>query len=277
MRVEQMNDLIDIDNNSLNIEYINILLSNKEEFKLAKKSHKPNFYSTILQVITHETYEEKEAKRLFVNIKKHNKKLNKLLKRDVGIVVATADYLSNIENVMDAPIIIEEEKSAFITENSTIDDLTQLYLREIFEVFLDKAVNETKRKKNKLSFLMIDIDDFKKVNDTYGHQKGDEVLTTLGAIFNNNIRAMDFAARYGGEEFSIVMPETSIKEASKIANRIRKIVSHTDFTGINITISIGISTLNKTIQSSKELIQYADKALYEAKESGKNKVMTKIN
>lgn len=274
MREEQINDLIELENDSINLEYINIILEDEQEFELAKETHSPHFYSSILKVIIHENYDENEAEDLFEGIIKHKKELLNTLKRDVGIVVAAMDYFTNIKNIINTPIIIPEEKSEFITQNSTIDGLTQLYLREIFDILLSKSIEEAKRNEHSLSLLIIDIDDFKNINDTQGHQKGDEILAGLGEIFNNNTRDMDFAARYGAEEFTVVLPETPLEKASKIANNLKKIVSSKNFTGINITISIGISTLNNNINTKEELIEYADRALYQAKSSGKNKVIT---
>jgi len=275
MQNTQIEDLLEIDDSSLDIEYIKILLNDQKEFNLCKKRFKDKFYTTLLRSITHETFEEEEAKQMFEEILKHLKKLNKQLHRDVGIVVASIDYLSNIVDIMNEPKIIEEEKSEFIAETSTKDELTGLYLRDVFDIFLNKLVEENKRNSEKLTLLMFDIDDFKKVNDTYGHQKGDEVLSTVGEIFNSSIREMDFAARYGGEELSIIMPNTIADDAYLIANKIREDISKVDFGGFGITISIGISEINEDINTAESLISYADQALYQAKNSGKNKVIIK--
>ncbi len=117
---------------------------------------------------------------------------------------------------------MEEKKSDFLTDSSTKDGLTNLYLRDIFDVFLKKEIDLAKRKNTIITLALIDIDDFKKVNDNFGHQKGDEVLSKIGKILNDSIRQMDFAARYGGEELSIVMPNTKLEQGYKIANRVRK-------------------------------------------------------
>ncbi len=272
MKSKQIKDLIDIEDSILTIENINDILKDKNKFNFFKKKYGREFYSNILRTITHETYKESTAKQLFKDIEIHLEALNNKLNRDVGIVVASIDYLSNIKNLMDEPKIIEEEKSDFIAETSTKDELTGLYLRDIFDVFLNKSIEDTKRENSNLSLLMIDIDDFKKVNDTYGHQKGDEVLSKVGEILNKTLREMDFAARYGGEELCIIMPHTSSKNASLIAERIRKNISKVDFGKFNITVSIGIGEINKNINNSQKLIEHTDKALYKSKNSGKNKV-----
>jgi len=272
LNTTQIEDLLEIDDNSFDIEYINKLLNDEKKLQLCKEKYKNNFYTIMLRSITHESFENNKAEQYFKNILKHLESLNKQLNRDVGIVVASIDYLSNIKNIMDEPKIIEEEKSEFIAETSTKDELTGLYLRDVFDVFLNKLIEENRRNNEDLSLLMIDIDDFKKVNDTYGHQKGDEVLSKVGNILNDTVREMDFAARYGGEELCIIMPNTNEKNASLIANRIRENISKVNFDEFSITVSIGVSQLNEHITSSKDLISYADKALYKAKHNGKNRI-----
>jgi len=122
--------------------------------------------------------------------------------------------------------------------------------------------------------MLIDIDDFKNVNDTYGHQDGDAVLRKLVKIIKKSLRKSDLVARYGGEEFAIIMPETSIKKAFTVAERIRKNAANMlKCKELNITISIGIGTLSEKINSVYDLIRIADAALYRAKRGGKNKVV----
>jgi len=190
----------------------------------------------------------------------------------VGISVATLDYLHNIKKIALSPIVIEESIANSLVDSTAKDGLTNLYTRDVLNIFLEKEINTAKRKKSYVSFAMIDIDDFKYVNDTYGHQKGDEVLKTIGNVLNQNIREMDLAARYGGEELSVVMPNTKAEEAYEIANRIRKEIQSLDFNNFTVTVSIGISQSTRTC-SSKTLISLADKALYKAKENGKNQVI----
>ena len=167
---------------------------------------------------------------------------------------------------------MEESIANSLVDSTAKDGLTNLYTRDVLNIFLEKEINTAKRKKSYVSFAMIDIDDFKYVNDTYGHQKGDEVLKTIGNVLNQNIREMDLAARYGGEELSVVMPNTKAEEAYEIANRIRKEIQSLDFNNFTVTVSIGISQSTRTC-SSKTLIFLADKALYKAKENGKNQVI----
>ena len=127
---------------------------------------------------------------------------------------------------------------------------------------------------------MIDIDFFKKVNDTYGHASGDEVLRTVASIIKAQLRESDIPARYGGEEFAVLLPYTHIDEAKIVGERLRKAVEEAsiqlDKLNINVTISMGLAELTPDL-SGEELFKLADKALYEAKESGRNRVCISKN
>lgn len=272
MEQEHILDAINIDKSELYMSDIQDIVKDKKKFEHYLKKNKDEFFSLILLTLTHKSFDEDEAKEMFEAILNHKQKLNDTLQRDVGISVATLDYLHNIKKILLSPIIIEESISNSLVDSTAKDGLTNLYTRDVLNIFLEKEISTAKRKKSYVSFAMIDIDDFKYVNDTYGHQKGDEVLKTIGNILNQNIREMDLAARYGGEELSVVMPNTKAEEAYEIANRIRKEIQSLDFNNFTVTVSIGISQSTRTC-SSKTLISLADKALYKAKENGKNQVI----
>ena len=160
---------------------------------------------------------------------------------------------------------------------SITDGLTKLYNHRHFQDELARAFEESERYQRPLSLAIIDLDFFKKVNDTYGHAVGDEVLKAVSRMFQESIRSTDLAARYGGEEFAVMMPETEIDDALVFAEKIRSMVEETtiDTQGgpIRATVSIGVSTVPQSkIRSAKELIVAADKALYRAKKEGRNQV-----
>jgi len=272
MEQEHILNAIDIDKSELYMSDIQEIVKDKKKFEHYLEKNKDEFFSLILLTLTHKSFDEDEAKDLFEAILNHKQKLNDTLQRDVGISVATLDYLHNIKKILLSPIVIEESIANSLVDSTAKDGLTNLYTRDVLNIFLEKEISTAKRKKSYVSFAMIDIDDFKYVNDTYGHQKGDEVLKTIGNVLNQNIREMDLAARYGGEELSVVMPNTKAEEAYEIANRIRKEIQSLDFNNFKITVSIGISQSTRTC-SSKTLISLADKALYKAKENGKNQVI----
>jgi len=270
---KQLEDIIDLDESSLSIADIELIVKGGDERKYFENKYFGNLYSKILLVLTHESYEEDEAKSLWNSIVAHMLKLNHDLNRNVGISVATMDYLTNIRDKLLNPVSIEEEKSEFISKTTTKDELTGLYLRDVFDVVLRQKIEEAKRNNIKLSLLMMDIDDFKIVNDSYGHQLGDNVLKKIGNIINSIVRKMDLPARYGGEELAVIMPDANREQVFKVAERIRKAISQLKFEDFSVTISIGISRFGRDINTSEKVLKAADNALYDAKNKGKNRVI----
>ncbi len=175
------------------------------------------------------------------------------------------------------------------------DGLTNAYNRRYFDERLKHEIDRCVRKKTDLAFLFIDIDFFKKVNDTYGHQAGDAVLVKLVSLMRDQVRSSDIVARYGGEEFAIILPETGLHIANEVAERIRNRVENQKLTfnnnTLNITVSIGLASLsqikyqtgtnvkgqsNKTPDNLDQLLlRKADEALYQAKQTGRNQVVIK--
>jgi diguanylate cyclase (GGDEF)-like protein len=123
-----------------------------------------------------------------------------------------------------------------------------------------------------VSIMMIDIDNFKEINDRYGHVEGDRILSALAGAFKTEIRDSDICCRYGGEEFVVIMPLTDLSEAGILAERLRSKVEQDMPGGRKLTVSIGVASCDKDIHTSKELVERADAALYEAKRKGKNRV-----
>lgn len=169
------------------------------------------------------------------------------------------------------------EKNKELHELSITDALTSLHNRKHMMDTLAMEVARGLRYDKRFSILMIDIDDFKKYNDTHGHLAGDEVLKELGAFLNDILRTEDYAARYGGEEFLLLLPETGSKGAGQLAERLRQkleeksIGATTKLPGI--TVSIGVAAFPGNGADPEELIRQADKAMYQAKQAGRNKVM----
>ena len=160
---------------------------------------------------------------------------------------------------------------------SITDGLTKLFNHRHFQDELARAFEESIRYERPLSLAIVDLDFFKKVNDTYGHAVGDEVLKGVSRMFQGSTRSTDLVARYGGEEFAVMMPETELGAALTFAEQIRSMVESTPIETqagpVRATVSIGLSTVPHTkIHSPKELIVAADKALYRAKKEGRNQV-----
>ena len=160
---------------------------------------------------------------------------------------------------------------------SVLDGLTGLYNRRQFEISLEQEYNRTKRHPSDFSLAILDIDFFKKVNDTYGHQYGDYVLKTVAEVMKMAFRKTDLLYRYGGEEMVMIMPETNIDGALIPVQRLRRMIEEYDFdyngVKIKVTASIGLTMNYQEFNSEVELLKSADEALYRAKESGRNRVV----
>ncbi len=209
---------------------------------------------------------------IFISI---SKKLNK---KDKKILSMLLDKIA-------IPLAISLEKELILREleinnkklyeKAITDPLTGLYNREYLKEYLTSKIKEAKRYKFPLSVAMIDIDFFKKINDTYGHLIGDCVLKELADLLKNNFRGSDIVARYGGEEIFVVMPFTQLEAACKKLDTIRQKIEKHKFCEnkkINITISIGVAEFNGN-DSLEELILKADRKVYYAKKHGRNKVV----
>lgn len=194
----------------------------------------------------------------------------------------TKDDLDIVEMVAkQAGISLE---NAMLYKKAITDRLTGLYNHSFFEESLRKSVNIAVRYNKKLSLLMIDLDNFKKINDEYGHRAGDLLLMSTADLIMKHIRASDIPARYGGEEFAVILPETDIAGAERAADKIRLLVENNniayEFGGktvnLKITVSIGVAEWRKK-EEKTSLIDNADAALYKAKSLGKNRVEAFLN
>ncbi|MDQ3632995.1 MAG: diguanylate cyclase [Acidobacteriota bacterium] len=155
---------------------------------------------------------------------------------------------------------------------SVTDPLTGLLNRRYLEARLQEELKRSNRHGFQMSFMMIDVDNFKAYNDTYSHPEGDKALKIVGHTLKKTLRGADVASRYGGEEFSILLPQTNIEEALTIAERIRKNVEDTEFPNRQVTVSIGIVGASLKLNTPEDLILAADKALFIAKDKGRNNV-----
>jgi diguanylate cyclase (GGDEF)-like protein len=185
--------------------------------------------------------------------------------RDEAILVSFANYAS---------ILIENVRNY---ELATKDSMTHLYVRRFFDQRLLEQIEKANQLNRPFSLLIMDIDKFKHVNDTFGHPIGDQVIKLVASTIQRNIRTeVDVPARYGGEEFTILMPEADTERARMVAERIRQAVEVTDVshlvTGRNITVSIGIATFPGHGTTPKLLMEAADVALYRSKTGGRNRV-----
>ncbi|WP_419675752.1 diguanylate cyclase [Aliarcobacter butzleri] len=166
-------------------------------------------------------------------------------------------------------------KNAELLRLSITDNLTKLYNRVKLDKSLQEEMNRSLRYNTNFSIILLDIDYFKKVNDNFGHQMGDEVLIESAQVLSKNIRNVDILGRWGGEEFLVICPETKIEDAIKVASHINAAIKLHKFTTYpnTVTISLGVASFNKDIKNVDDIILNADKALYQAKEEGRDRVI----
>jgi len=181
--------------------------------------------------------------------------------------------------ILGQQLLIGIKRSYFynkVQELAITDSLTQAYTRRYFLEKLDVEIKRSEKFKYSFAFLMLDIDHFKEQNDRYGHLVGDAILRDAVKMLKDSIRQIDFIGRYGGEELSIVLTETGRATAKIVAERIRESLSSKPLNiydeSLQVTVSVGVSVYPEDGQRPKELIEKADRALYAAKEQGRNKV-----
>jgi diguanylate cyclase (GGDEF)-like protein len=164
---------------------------------------------------------------------------------------------------------------AQVQQQALTDGLTGCFNRRSFEMQLEKDLHLATRMRQPLSLIMLDVDKFKQVNDTYGHDAGDLALRTLAEGLREELRGVDTAARYGGEEFAVILPQADLDGALVVAERLRKRIEETQMPGIGyITASLGVATFPLHASSRDSLVTNADRALYQAKHLGRNQVCT---
>lgn len=195
----------------------------------------------------------------------------------VTIVISTATWLN--ERTKAQAMNHLESARTLLNHLATVDPLTNVFNRRYFFDRAQVEIEIAKLRKNRTSILLLDIDHFKKINDTYGHPVGDQILLGMVALCQGSLREMDTLARLGGEEFIILLPETGPAAARHIAERLRRTLEHTpiqtDAGPLNVTISIGIIShpISETDLPIHKLVQRADQAMYLAKRSGRNRVV----
>jgi diguanylate cyclase (GGDEF)-like protein len=151
------------------------------------------------------------------------------------------------------------------------DKLTGLFNREKFDQYLTNLIGSDEQSDTSLSLLLLDVDHFKKINDTKGHLEGDRILKGLADVLKSKMRPSDLLARWGGEEFVVVLPDTKLDSAKDFAERLRTHVEQNTIVGVNVSVSIGITQLTAT-DNIDALLSRADKALYQAKSNGRNRI-----
>jgi diguanylate cyclase (GGDEF)-like protein len=235
------------------------------------------YIAKIMLALTRKVYHSGKAERYWNAIVEHENWLADRLGRRPGINVAALDYLMNIRDEWNQAVVAEVNHIENLVDAATQDGLTGLYVRGVFEQWLEKSVAESQRYGVSLSLLLADIDNFKEINDVHGHQTGDYVLKKISAEFVQNLRSADFAARYGGEELVALLPHTDLDATLTVAEKIRVAVNDRFKDDLQVTVSIGVACWQVYMNKPADLVRAADVALYKAKETGKNRVIAAPN
>jgi diguanylate cyclase (GGDEF)-like protein len=244
-----------------------------EQFE-KKKGKVDSLYAPLLYLLTHLDFTEKRAARHWKRIVTHRKRLKGALGRDPGLRVALLDYFVNVSKVLKNPKVIELAIFQRTERSAVTDGLTGLYNHSFFLQALRQEVLRSKRHGLKASLLLLDLDDFKRVNDEHGHVEGDRVLMKAAATVRESVREIDIAARYGGEEFAVLLPDTTRLGAFVVAERIRsRIQKRLARRRPAITVSGGLALFPDDAATPADLIVQADAGLYRAKAAGKNQVL----
>jgi len=200
------------------------------------------------------------------------------VKEDITERKRAEEALQKANEQLQAHLTEIENLHTELREQALRDPLTGLYNRRYLSETIEREIIRAKREKNHLSVIMSDIDHFKIINDTYGHQVGDQFLLKIANLMKKHARGSDIVCRYGGEEFLLVLPATTVKSAAKRAEEIRqkckKIIIQHEGKDVSITLSFGVACYPTHGQAVDEIITKADKAMYQSKHSGRNKVTT---
>lgn len=198
------------------------------------------------------------------------------------IHLANQDELGQLAAAFNLMIEKLEQNLTALKNLAILDELTGLYNRREFNLQLKNELERSQRYSHSFSLVILDIDHFKKLNDTYGHQAGDLALRSISALLKQEFRALDLVARYGGEEFIVILPETISTRAYSVAERIRQLISShalviNEKQTINVTLSGGVATFPTDGNTQEALVYAADQALYTAKRSGRNQIVVHSN
>ncbi|XDD45692.1 diguanylate cyclase [Leptospira sp. WS39.C2] len=253
------------------------LLIQKLQTNLFPNFSETQLYSSILKVLTSLDIPESESKEIWDDVLLNKIKLSECLGRPVGFRVALLDYFTSQNQKIKNPKIIELRLFSETEKLILVDELTKLYNRRHFETALVREFKQSTRYQQNLSLLVIDIDDFKKINDTYGHLMGDEILKQVSNKISTSLRMEDTACRIGGEEFAIIFPQSNEVQALKASEKLLEACRSIQISGKPVTISGGLVSFPEKVNRCEDMYDFADRALYTAKDSGKNQIVVYSN
>jgi len=232
------------------------------------------FCSNCLELFVHLRFDEETAKRHWDGIFANHRNLCSSLSRQVGLRLAVFDYFLNLNRCLDNPILVEIRLFRNTEQQAMVDGLTGLYNRRYFDDCIRKEINRCMRHDSRMSVLIVDIDNLKKINDGKGHLFGDQAIRHVALSLQASLRKEDVPCRYGGDEFVVVMPETTENGAMALAMRFRDKLNRDSLARKQgLTVSGGIATYPFDGNTPETLLSRADKGLYKAKFMGKNTVV----
>ncbi len=285
MDFETLEDVPERDSiiNTFISDFLSNLDENEEQVResFSDEMLPPWFYKFIISFLTNLEFDNEEAKDHFYKILAHRKDIS-LEHRKIDIRIAALDYFMNVANILKNPIFIEYGLFEKIYTYSKEDPKTRLYNPRFFKEFVQKEIIRADRYQQKFSIILLDLDNFKNINDCEGHLYGDEVLIRFSDILKDHVRGEDIVSRFGGDEFSILLPQTGRIGARAIAERLREKI-HREFSADErikssggITFSAGIATYPFDATDYSSLIDIADKALYRSKFLGKDTIYDRL-
>ena len=233
-----------------------------------------DLYVELLFQLTYRRFPREEAERIWGGITGHKRELAQALGREVGFRVAALDYLFSVEKILQGVRLVARPEFESILSFVNVDEVTGVYSRRYFNERLAEELARARRYSHPLSILIIDLDNFKQVNDLCGHMEGDSVLRQVGRMLMDTTRQADVVCRFGGDEFAILLPETGADDTERTGERIRLAVAEVEIPGDNElgnpTLSIGGATYPESCEEAEEMLALADQMCLDAKRAGKN-------
>jgi diguanylate cyclase (GGDEF)-like protein len=248
-----------------------------------------NLYIELLYFLTHRRFSQAESRALWGAILKHRKRMEVGLGRKVRFRVAALDYLSSRTSLLKSVRLLAKPEMDALLSFVVVDEVSLVYNRRYFNQSLSQEVQRARRYGSALTLLVLDLDNFKTVNDRFGHLEGDSALRQVGRLLRESTRSTDAVCRYGGDEFAILLPETTNSEAFTLAERIRQSVGRIvlrpaaalpgdgakggdDGAEFVLSASIGGATFPVDCDEAEELVRKADALCLNAKRQGKNRI-----
>jgi diguanylate cyclase (GGDEF)-like protein len=239
-----------------------------------KESRGAAFFSDLLYSISHHRFAPEIAEETWDRILSHMHKLSDRLGRNVGIAVASLDYLSNLTGELRASTLISEAHFTEMANLAMRDGMTGLFNHSSCYELLELEFGSHRRYGVGVALLLLDVDAFKLVNDHNGHQEGDRILVEVAEALREGARDSDICCRLGGDEFAVILRLTNDPvEACRIAERIRAKAAGIACDGYQVAVSVGVALCDHIASSPRALMERADRALYKAKLAGKNRVV----